>query len=68
MENLAISDQDLAAARRHYVERYGHLAVMNTYLKITVFALCVVNVGLIMLNVKAYKRVPPLTPPGHPDR
>jgi hypothetical protein len=35
-------EKDYAAAQRQYVELYGSVAVMNTYLKIAVLSLCLV--------------------------
>jgi len=46
---------DFQAAKRQFVELYGSIAVMNTYLKIAVLALCVVCLGLVMLTVKTYQ-------------
>lgn len=54
--------QDYAAAKRQYVELYGSLAVMNTYLKIAVLSLCAVLVGLVVLNVKTYSAFHHLQP------
>src|SRR5215471_1027152 len=42
-------------ARRRYVEQFGSLIVMNTYLKIAVLALCVVILALVVLNIKTYQ-------------
>jgi type IV secretion system protein VirB5 len=42
---------DFNAAKRQYIELYGSVAVMNTYLKIAVACLCLVAVGLIVANV-----------------
>ncbi len=44
--------KDFNTARRQYVELYGSVAVMNTYLKIAVFCLSIVTVGLIVAQVK----------------
>jgi type IV secretion system protein VirB5 len=55
-------DKDFAAAKRQYVELYGSLAVMNTYLKIAVLSLCAVALGLVMLNVKTYNAFHHLQP------
>lgn len=55
--------KDFTAARRQFVELYGSLAVMNTYLKIAVLALCGVCLALVVLVAKAYdsaSRVKPL--------
>jgi type IV secretory pathway TrbF-like protein len=53
---------DYAAARRQYVELYGSLAVMNTYLKTAVLALSAVALGLIVLNAKTYEAYHHLQP------
>src|ERR1051326_2255680 len=45
---------DYAAARRQYVELYGSLAVMNTYIKIALLALSAAAVGLVILNIRTY--------------
>lgn len=41
-------------AKRQYLELYGSVAVMNTYLKIAVLCLSLVAVALAVLNVKTY--------------
>src|SRR5215468_1143353 len=41
-----------SAAKRQYVEQFGSLIVMNTYLKIAVLALCVVIVVLAAVVAK----------------
>jgi len=43
-------EKDFAAARRQYVELYGSLAVMNTYLKIALVSVVGVCLGLIGLT------------------
>ncbi len=60
--NLPPPLTDYAAARRQYVELYGSLAVMNTYLKIALLALCAVALGLVVLNVKTYSAYHHLQP------
>ncbi len=50
-------EKDLAAANRQFVELHGSLAVMNTYLKITVLALCAVCVGLAVVDVRQAQAV-----------
>lgn len=45
---------DFEAAKQQYVELYGSVAVMNTYLKIAVLCLCLVSVGLVALDLKTY--------------
>jgi len=47
--------KDYNAAKRQFVELYGSLAVMNTYLKIALVCLSLVCVGLIWLNLKSYQ-------------
>lgn len=47
--------KDYAAAKHQYVEMYGSLAVMNTYLKVAVLALSLVSLALAALNVKTYQ-------------
>src|SRR5262249_36046956 len=42
-------------ARRRYVEQFGSLIVMNTYLKVAVLALCIVILALVVLNIKTYQ-------------
>ena len=46
--------KDYAAAKRQFLELYGSLAVMNTYLKIALLSLCLVALGLIALNFRTY--------------
>lgn len=46
---------DFNVARRQYMELYGSLAVMNTYLKIAVVSLCLVCVGEAYVTVKIYQ-------------
>jgi type IV secretory pathway TrbF-like protein len=46
--------QDYNAAKRQYVEQFGSILVMNTYLKIAVLALSLVCLGLIVLNIKTF--------------
>src|SRR6266699_3517548 len=50
-----LSPRDFGDAKRQYVEIYGSLAVMNTYLKIAVVALCAVALGLVALTFKIYQ-------------
>src|SRR2546426_10693890 len=47
--------KDLNAASRQYVEQFGSVLVMNTYLKIAVLALCLVDLALAAVNVKTYQ-------------
>ena len=47
--------KDFNAAKQQYMELYGSLAVMNTYLKIAVLCLSLVCIGLIYANVKTYQ-------------
>jgi type IV secretion system protein VirB5 len=49
--------------RRRYVEQYGSALVLNTYLTVGLFALSVVVVGLIVLNLytqRTFRNVKPL--------
>src|SRR5581483_5597203 len=50
------------AARRQYVEQFGSLIVMNTYLKIALLALSLVALALVYLNVRTYQAYHELTP------
>ena len=54
--------KDFNAAKRQYVEQFGSVIVSNTYLKIAVLALSLVNVGLVILNIKTYQAFQNLTP------
>lgn len=45
-------EKDYNAARHQFMELYGSLAVMNTYLKIAVLALCGLCAGLVLANIK----------------
>jgi len=49
-----VSNQE-PGARRRYVEQFGSLIVMNTYLKVAVLALCIVILALVVLNIKTYQ-------------
>ncbi len=51
---VPVPEKDLRAARQQYVEQFGSLIVMNTYLKIAVLALSVVSVALVALNIRTY--------------
>ena len=48
-------EKDYNAAKRQYVEQYGSVLVMNTYLKIAVLALSAVILGLVVLNIRTYQ-------------
>src|SRR2546423_13746799 len=54
--------KDFNAAKRQYVEQFGSVVVNNTYLKIAVLALSLVNVGLVVLNIKTYEAFRNLKP------
>src|SRR5437870_5574896 len=47
--------KDFKAAKRQYVEQFGSIMVSNRYLKVAVLALSLVNVGLVVLNIKTYQ-------------
>jgi|SRR5579872_2988221 len=46
---------DFNVAKRQYMELYGSLAVMNTYLKIAVVSLCLVCLGEAYVAIKIYR-------------
>lgn len=46
---------DFTAARRKYLEFYGAVLVMNSYLKIAVLALCLSNISLALLANQIYR-------------
>jgi type IV secretion system protein VirB5 len=50
------------AAKRQYLELYGSIAVMNTYLKIAVLCVSLVTLALAWLNVKTYAAFHQLKP------
>src|SRR6266852_8515933 len=52
---MPLPTPDFDGAKRQFVELYGSIAVMNTYLKIAVVSLCGVCLGLIALNIKTYQ-------------
>jgi type IV secretion system protein VirB5 len=47
--------KDITAAQQQYVEQFGSILVMNTYLKIALLALSLVCVGLVVLDVHTYR-------------
>jgi type IV secretory pathway TrbF-like protein len=53
---------DERAARRQYVEQFGSLIVMNTYLKIALLAVSLVALALVFLNVRTYQAFHELKP------
>jgi type IV secretion system protein VirB5 len=52
-----IPTDDFARARRRFVEVYGSIAVMNTYLKIALLAMALVQVGLVVLCLRTQQMV-----------
>jgi type IV secretion system protein VirB5 len=62
MLDTPLTSNDYDVAQRHYVERYGSLAVMNTYLKIALLGLSLVAVALIALDWKTYDNYHHLQP------
>jgi type IV secretory pathway TrbF-like protein len=56
-------EKNFAAAKRQFVELYGSIAVMNTYLKIALVLQCGVCVGLVMLNVRTLDAFKNFKPP-----
>ncbi|MGI9072755.1 MAG: VirB8/TrbF family protein [Bryobacteraceae bacterium] len=59
---IAEPDKDFAKGKRQFLELYGSLAVMNTYLKIAVLCLCAVVIALVLLNIKTYNAFHQLKP------
>jgi len=55
-------EKDYAAAKRQYVELYGSLAVMNTYLKVAVLALSGTALALVALNFRTYRALHDVEP------
>src|SRR5262245_49949626 len=56
-------EKDFAAAKRQFVELYGSIAVMNTYLKVALVLLAGVCLGLVALNLQtlaSFRNVKPL--------
>jgi type IV secretory pathway TrbF-like protein len=62
MSDTPLSSADYAEAQRQYVELYGSLAVMNTYLKIALLAISLVAVALVALDWKTYDNYHHLQP------
>jgi len=56
------SSKDFEAGKRQFLELYGSLAVMNTYLKIAVLCLCAVVLALASLDIKTYNAFHQLKP------
>ena len=59
---IAPPEKDYAAAKRQYLELYGSVSVMNTYLKIAVLSLCLVALDLVVLNFRTYAAYHDLKP------
>src|SRR5262245_32784081 len=60
---IPMPEPDYHAAKREYIDQYGSVLVMNTYLKVTVLVQSLVVLALVGLNVKTYqafKHVEPL--------
>jgi type IV secretory pathway TrbF-like protein len=62
MPDAPLTSTDYDLAQRHYVERYGSLAVMNTYLKIALLTVSLVALALIALDWKTYDNFRHLQP------
>jgi type IV secretory pathway TrbF-like protein len=62
MSDTPLSSSDYALAQRQYVELYGSLAVMNTYLKIALLAMSLVALALVTLDWKTYDNYHHLQP------
>jgi type IV secretory pathway TrbF-like protein len=52
----------LGSAKREFVELYGSALVMNTYLKIALVLVCLIGVGLVVLNARTQSRYADLKP------
>ncbi len=52
---VPIPEKTLLSAKRQYLELYGSTLVSNTYLKVALFCVSVVALGLIVLNLKTYQ-------------
>lgn len=52
----------LEDAKRQYVELFGSALVMNTYLKIALLCVCLVAVGLLVLNFRTQARYADIKP------
>jgi type IV secretory pathway TrbF-like protein len=59
---IPASDKDFETGKRQFLELYGSLAVMNTYLKIAVLFLCAVVLALTWLDIKTYNAFRQLKP------
>ena len=58
-----MSDKQFNEAKQLYLEKYGDAIVTNNYLKIAVAVLCLVALGLVILNlatVRSYRNFRPL--------
>ena len=58
-----LNPKSLENAKRQFVELYGSALVMNTYLKIALVLVCLLALGLLVLNVRTqarYANVKPL--------
>jgi type IV secretory pathway TrbF-like protein len=51
-----------SAAQRQYVEQFGSLIVMNTYLKIALLTLCALSLALVFLDLRTYQAFHELKP------
>jgi type IV secretion system protein VirB5 len=56
------ANKDFETGKRQFLELYGSLAVMNTYLKIAVLCLCAVVLALAWLDIKTYNAFHHLQP------
>jgi type IV secretory pathway TrbF-like protein len=48
-------EKDFRSAERQYVEQFGSVLVMNTYLKIAVLSLSLVSLALVALTIEIYR-------------
>ena len=52
--SIPMPEKTMLSAKRQYMELYGSTLVTNTYLKVALFCLSVVALGLIVVNLKTY--------------
>ena len=49
-----INPKTIESAKRQYVELYGSALVMNTYLKVALFAVSVALIGMVVLSFSVF--------------
>ena len=53
--SIPMPEKTMLSAKRQYMELYGSTLVTNTYLKVALFCVSVVALGLIVVNLKTYQ-------------